>query len=215
MRRQHKFSGGGGLTPLQYLESTGNPTIGVGQWIDTGIDTYKLETEIKFRETAAAFATNYLQLACGCWNANNNRYYPVQHGDSRYGNANNLCYSDKYNNITTLDTINQNVDRTVVYNDDNNKVKLDGVIKGSVSDITTTGLPFKVILFGAGISTFPSGVVPSPWRIYYAKFRRKDTDTMLGWFVPVLDTYGVPCMHDLVTDTLFYNEGTGDFTYSL
>lgn len=33
--------------------------------------------------------------------------------------------------------------------------------------------------------------------------------------IPVLDSYGVPCMYDKVTDTFSYNQGTGNFLYKL
>ena len=46
-------------------------------------------------------------------------------------------------------------------------------------------------------------------KIYY--FQIYDNDTLVRDFVPVLDYNGVPCMFDKVTETFFYNQGTGDF----
>lgn len=203
-----------GLTPLAWLESSGNAITGVGQWIDTGIDTYRLETEIKFREAEYGQNTGNLQLVCGCWNANNNRYYVAQHGNPSQGNT-ELYTSNKNNQIYKIADHNLNVDHIVIYNDNNNRVWCDGVQKATVSDITTQNLTYKVLLFGGASSTFSSGAVPSSWRIYYAKFRNKQTNTYVGDFVPVLDTNAVPAMWDNVTQQLFYNQGTGQFTYGL
>lgn len=32
-------------------------------------------------------------------------------------------------------------------------------------------------------------------------------------FIPVLDSNNVPCIYDLITETYFYNQGTGSFNY--
>ena len=36
-------------------------------------------------------------------------------------------------------------------------------------------------------------------------------NTLVRDFIPVLDSLGVPCMYDKVTQQFFYNQGTGDF----
>lgn len=209
-RREHILPHG--ITPVAWLQSSGNSITGVGQWINTGIDTYKLETEIKFMEVEDGQSTGNLQLVCGCWNSNNNRYYVAQHGNPSQGNR-DLYTSNKTNSIYKIADHSLNTYHTVIYNDKNNKVWCDDVQKATVSDITATNLQFKVILFGAGTSTFSSGVVPSSWRICYAKFRAKQTNTYVGDFVPVLDANGMPAMFDNVTQQLFYNNGSGQFTY--
>ena len=48
-------------------------------------------------------------------------------------------------------------------------------------------------------------------RIYKAAISQ-GTDVVRD-FVPCLDAIGAPCMFDLVSQTAFYNSGTGDFTY--
>lgn len=100
----------------------------------------------------------------------------------------------------------------VIYNNDNNEVVCDGVVKGIIPDITVQGLTNKIVLFG-GVES--SGRVHcSAWRIHYAKFRRKDLNELVGYFVPVLESQGVPCMYDYVSKNTFYNQGTGTFLYA-
>lgn len=38
-----------------------------------------------------------------------------------------------------------------------------------------------------------------------------DNGNLIRDFIPVLDSYGVPCMYDRVTNEFFYNQGTGQF----
>lgn len=46
-------------------------------------------------------------------------------------------------------------------------------------------------------------------KIYY--FQIYDNGNLIRDFIPVLDSYGVPCMYDRVTNKFFYNQGTGQF----
>lgn len=48
-------------------------------------------------------------------------------------------------------------------------------------------------------------------RIYNAKFY--DNGMLKLDLIPVLDISGRPAMFDEVSNTLFYNQGTGEFTY--
>jgi len=210
MRREH-INLSPGLTPLAWLQSQGNAITGVGQWIDTGVQPYKLEVEIRMKEAEYGQQTGNLQLACGCWNANNNRYYVAQHGNPSQGNR-DLYTSNKNNSIYKIADHNLNAYHTILYNDTNNKVWCDGVQKATISDITVQGLAFNVILFGGGTSTFSSGVSPSSWRICWTKFRDKVTNTYVRYYIPVLDANGVPALFDNVTQQLYYNQGTGQFT---
>ena len=50
-----------------------------------------------------------------------------------------------------------------------------------------------------------------PGRIYSCK--HYSGDELIQDFVPCLDTKGVPCMFDLVSQKPFYNVGTGSFTW--
>lgn len=196
-----------GITLKNWLQSNSNPINKTGPIIDTHIEPYRLETTVIFKEVDVGSLSSVVQLACGCWNDNNNRYYPVMYRGSNTTNYNSAVFcADRHNTEYKLADHNINAIHTVLYNDDDNKTYCDGVYVCTVSDITVQSLPFKIALFGGNN-------IPKSWRIYYAKFRRKDTNTILGEFFPALDANGVPCMYDTVTQQCFYNIGTGSFTY--
>lgn len=50
-------------------------------------------------------------------------------------------------------------------------------------------------------------------QLYYFKIYQSDELVFNG--IPVLDQDNIPCMYDLVTDTFFYNQGTGTFAYGI
>ena len=59
-----------------------------------------------------------------------------------------------------------------------------------------------------------SGGNASYSRIWYTKIWSND-GKLQRHFLPCLDTNGSPCMYDLVSKTVFYKRGTGDFTAGL
>ena len=74
----------------------------------------------------------------------------------------------------------------------------------SVSDFTST----------ATMALFRSKNVSGDYfrgRIYSCK--HYSGDELIQDFVPCLDTEGVPCMFDFVSQKPFYNVGTGSFTW--
>lgn len=42
-----------------------------------------------------------------------------------------------------------------------------------------------------------------------------ENNELITHIIPVLDSEGIPCMYDLVTETFFYNQGTGTFSYGI
>ena len=49
--------------------------------------------------------------------------------------------------------------------------------------------------------------------IYY--FKMYQSNELVLDLIPVLDNEGTPCLYDLVTETFFYNQGTGTFSYGI
>jgi len=210
MRREHKEVKAlpSGYRQLEYIQTSYN----LRQYIDTGLDPYMLETEIKFKECQNSIRTGNLQLVGGCWNASDNRYYIASHVSYNSAYEGYLCSITKTNNPIRLHEIDLSKTHVVIYNNDNNEVVCDGVVKWIIPDITVPALTNKIVLFGGREG---SGMVRrSAWRIHYAKFRRKDLNELVGYFVPVLDSQGVPCMYDYVSRNTFYNHGTGTFLYA-
>lgn len=55
---------------------------------------------------------------------------------------------------------------------------------------------------------------------YYGKlklysYKLYDGNTLVRDFIPVLDLFGVACLYDKVGKRLYYNQGSGEFAYSL
>ena len=62
-------------------------------------------------------------------------------------------------------------------------------------------------------TTEANGSLSNPSKIYYLKIYQSNELVFDG--IPVLDNEGTPCMYDLVTETFFYNQGTGEFSYGI
>jgi hypothetical protein len=41
-----------------------------------------------------------------------------------------------------------------------------------------------------------------------------ENNALIHDFIPVLDWNDVACLYDKVTDELYYNQGTGEFSYA-
>ena len=92
--------------------------------------------------------------------------------------------------------IDYNGESTVVINETENKI---------VSRETITVDVGTVVMFG--IRDAGSIYQLQAGRIYYATFGSERK------FIPVLDLSGRPAMYDEVSGQLFYNQGTGEFTW--
>ena len=178
---------------LDYIESTGT------QYIDTGVLPYKTKTEFKFQMASQQADGCYL---CGCWNADNNRYYPVTYGSGSF-------YTYNRSNSGTLLSAYNNAEHTVLYNDENNKVYFDGVEKATISDLTTQATN-SIYLFALHGSAGVTGAYIG--RIMYIKMWDKNTNTLIRDIIPVKrKSDNVIGMYDRVTETFYTNQGTGNF----
>lgn len=97
----------------------------------------------------------------------------------------------------------------------NNKAALTVTFEDGTSSTATCPdaefeSPCSLMLFNISLNGKASaaGIVG---RIYSCKIY--DNGTLARDFIPVLDNYGVPCLYDKVEDKLYYNAGTGKFTY--
>lgn len=95
-------------------------------------------------------------------------------------------YIDKNKNITTI-----------------NNIKITNSSKSSSSS------KYTMYLFGTNTSN--SYALPSNLRLYSCQIY--DNGTLIRDFVPSLDNSNVACLLDKVSNTYYYNQGTGDFVY--
>lgn len=174
---------------VEYLESTGT------QWIDTGIAPSNITpiAKLKFIPTQQYSLGNYGIF--GCFGANNNRFQIFYNsiGIGTYVSKSwqvNTTYEVELNGKTPSATINGTVE-TSGYSNAN----------GFSSD--------NMYLFTRNNGNVADNGVAL--KLYYCKIW--NNEVLVRDFIPVLDNSGRPAMYDQVSGQLFYNQGTGEFTY--
>lgn len=196
-KRGHTFIGWRyNYIELEYLESTGT------QYIDTGIVAdERTEAEIEFQDATGAL---FMATAGGWSHANFGILFSdTAHVVHFYMNCDG--YTDyAYSSENPLSG-NIKLLLTGVYLND----KALTITRGAIPSATAFSTKYPIYLFaqnnnGAIVSQFSMRK-----KIKYFKLW-KDSVLVLD-FIPVLDPDGVPCMYDRVTDSFFYNQGTGQF----
>ena len=199
-----KRSGGGlpsGYTAVNYLQSSGT------QWIEMGVapnQNTKAVLKIKINKFEGAGAT----LIGSRTNTNSNDQFTT-YIDSAYNTTRFLLRVDGQPQAISWTGLTTNKIYTVTLSGTEMKAELeDGTAvfsqTFSVNDFTST---MTMTLFRAknASGSYFQG------RIYSCK--HYSGDELIQDFQPCLDTEGVPCMFDFVSQKPFYNVGTGSFTW--
>ena len=198
-----KKSGGGlpdGYTAVNYLQSSGT------QWIEMGVAPNQ--------NTKAV-----LKIIINDFNG--------LHGSSLIGsrtdtNSNDqfFTYLDVYNSTRFLFRIDgkpQAISWTGLTTDKIYTVTLSGTeMKAELEDGTAVfSKTFSVPDFESTVTMalFKSKPIDRGFRGKIYSCKHYNGDELIQDFVPCLDTEGVPCMFDLVSQKPFYNVGTGSFTW--
>ena len=84
-------------------------------------------------------------------------------------------------------------------------VLVNGVLNTSWSNVANFETPTNGLIFDVGNNNWTGNKAVMQLYSY--------TDGNTQKLVPCLDTEGVPCMYDLVSQKPFYNAGTGSFTW--
>lgn len=176
-----------GYKECEYISSTGT------QWIDTGVSLRNVTINITFRFNMAT-STSQILLNCtpstaGWFGLMSARKISLD------GKNFDVVYNDKHNFILKYNN------GIVTATDEN------GTIKQSTYSTSAIG---NFILFNEWDSRkrFPSYA-----RLYSVKVY--EGNNIIRNFIPCLDNNDVPCLYDKATKTTFYNQGTGNFEYSL
>lgn len=69
----------------------------------------------------------------------------------------------------------------------------------------------NIFLFASSKGTIGLSGAKACMKLYYCKIY--ESDVLVRDFIPVLDQNNVACLYDLVSQTFFYNAGTGTFNY--
>lgn len=183
---------------VEYLESTGT------QYIDTDIvptSTIKVETDFQLTSRPSdTFASLF-----GCVNNSYqgfmlflNYTVPIQ---ARTGNN---------ANPNVVSTYSVNTDRLNLILEFN-KLTINENIFTPTSDNTWVTMDRTMYVFGGN-----DRAVNISKRLVAAKiysFKLRNNGTLVRDFIPVLDWNMTPCLYDRVSRRLFYNQGTGTFSY--
>ena len=177
---------------LRYIESTGT------QYIDTNVHpngSIKFTTKLLMKQKigAVVIGVQYSESkAFRLFNADNKWY--LDYGSGEGGNRINGGTWPN-DTIYEIEVGNRYV---------RNLTTSTNIISGtSVGDFDYSDL--NIGIFASPISTgdIAKGV------LYYCKIY--DNDVLVRDFIPVKDLNDVVCLYDKVSDTFFYNQGTGDF----
>lgn len=174
------------LTVLDYIESTGT------QYINTEfIPTQDSYVKIKFS------SENPGNCVLGC---------DVAWGDD--GLAIGCGYAEFADTVTNTG-VNFSVSANVMYEVEltsEGKLYVNGSLVWTATKTTfTTSCPLTLFCLNRSGGTREFSSV----KIYSCQIY--DNDTLVRDYVPVLDSSGVTCLYDKVTNQLFYNAGTGEF----
>jgi len=175
--------------PNYYIQSTGT------QYIDTGFMPNQ-HTKIKIE-----FSGN---LQTGIRTSGNLDEFRISCDETN--SLIDFAYGTSYTRIENVDLSK----RHIVEYDGRGSFYLDGELKIQATGTISVWRNYFIFkLNQAGIAYAGT----SPAKIY--NYKIYDNDVLVRDYIPAIDTNGVVCLYDRVTQTYFYNQGTGSFTASL
>ena len=197
---------------VEYLETTNQQTdassTNSAAYIDTGIiptNNTKIECRMQFTTLISGQNPEALNGATGSSPETNFRF--------AWGFASISPYTNFYfglggQNLTTSVTRDTNV-HTFVLDATNKTCSIDNVTESFTSSGSLNGYR-NIYLFARNAPTDYANK-PCNAKMYYC--RLWESSVLIRDLIPVLDWNMTPCMYDKVSGKLFYNQGTGDFSY--
>ena len=184
---------------LAYLENTER------QWIDTG---YIPNATSSVEMIASGLSANSFTVATGTWFFGARAGYLNRAFGSYYDPSNSTLYYAFGNQMKN------SVIKTLYNGEQKFYANSVGMYVNDVITVTATPNTFTspVPLSLFGLNNNGSVISSTKYKMHY--FKIWDNGVLVRDFIPVLDWNDRPCMYDKVTDTLFYNQGTGEFSYS-
>lgn len=189
---------------LEYLESTGT------QWIDTGTNASLTNTGTLSVDTGFVLlqptASPYYTGIFGSYNTSGQRY-------GAYARENSLCFGFANGAYEYIQTLQYGTYYRLKFSTSmgSQSAELDGTVIWTATQSVTITNDTDIGLFCR--NNYSAGNL---WwlgnlRIYFCKIY--DNGVLIRDMIPVLDWNMTPCMYDRVSGQLFYNQGTGSFTY--
>lgn len=190
-----QIMGGTSYTELTYIESTGT------QWINTGVlptNNTKVDLDFSFTSNTVSNKT-WVFGSRETWQSKG-FYFGVASDTmgrgwwGQYGSANTGELSARSDTNRHILSFSKNV-------------YLDGVLVKTFTDNLTT--PYaNIALFGSFEGSVTTASASSQ-RIYGCKIY--ENNVLIKDFIPVKDPNNVVCLYDKISNTYFYNEGSGTF----
>lgn len=191
-------------------------------------EVFKTKEKVKYRKLdyIQGDGSNYLDL--GVWTIDNNTRIELDCDVISQGSSNmifitggNSIYSFRHGKNTIFYLQNNNTNKELWISGDT-RIKAiitsDEFIHNETSiNLLDLGYPSEYSYDNRNLYLFKkleAGLsFEQNCRIYY--FKIYQSDELVLDLIPVLDQDNVPCMYDKVTDTFFYNQGTGTFGYEI
>lgn len=189
-------------TQIEYIESTGS------QYIDAGIIA-KPSTGIyaDFQATNVSSNQYYFGTLETTSSTSGLSYNFYRNSSNQWA----YCYNNGTGSFISTG-VGCNTNRhTLNFNKDNDlALKMDN---GSTINITLQGSPtdnsnvnFYIFARGHSAGGFSTG------RMKLYSFKMYENKNLTRDFIPVKDSNNVACLYDKITNTFYYNQGTGTFT---
>ena len=183
------------LKELEYIQSNGT------EYIDTGVKPNQNTRTVMDFEPTEAYSS--VKAYFGARDTNTSTA-PNQY--ALWNNGAKTLRSDYFYTNVTL-TITNLLSRKIV-DKNKNVTSVDGV---SVTNTANSGQCISnLTLFAINISGTVS--YNSKMRLYSCKIY--DNGALVRNFIPVLDNNGIACLYDKVGKQLYYNRGSGSFSYA-
>lgn len=192
-----------GLTPVEFLESSGTQYINTGIIANQGTDVkakiaYKGNNFILGCRTGSATSASKMLVISG---SSQGMYCLKSDSTARRPNA--FVHSVTIGNVYTSEvkTILEGTTRTVLMFTIGADLEFYHTVNAFTAD-------YPQILFGIQQGSAPTAGAAKIYRVTYYQ-----DGIVLADYIPCLDANGIPCMLENVSGVCAYNDGTGDFSY--
>lgn len=193
-----------GFKRVEYLQSNGT------QYIDTGVYPTQL-TKVEYRCAVTGSVSNVDSHLFGSRLSASSEAFDLAYMNTSPNGIEKFRFihgTTTTQETTTSVTASQLANPHTYYMS-GTSFKVDGSEKMSFTTTSFTGT-YSLWLFGVNNAGSLHNQVRAQ-RVYKCKIW--DNNTLVRDFIPCLDTTNTPCMYDTVTQTAFYNHGTGAFNY--
>lgn len=187
-------------TPLEYIQSSGT------QYINANLPNYTTGFKVELKYQFTVEKSNQFLWGAEGYSPYNRNYFKRSSSSKMEVGA---YWYNSINFYTNIGTTYTAVVRTL--KNIEQSLYIDGSMQwSSASYMTENRTELTPYIFALNARGTPSEF--AYMKLYYIKFY-DNTNRLLRDFIPVLDSNNIPCLYDKVSETFFYNAGSGTFLY--